>query len=143
MKLFYILKSICITLLLVIAGCEREDQRFFDKFRCEDCYQDKPAMGALNVLLTINDENPYVPLVVYIGMMEDNDIEYVDTSFSKDYWVNVPVDKYYSIAAEYKKGGNTITAVDGSKFKLKYTESNCDKPCYYFSGGYFDLQLRD
>ncbi|MBN1338214.1 MAG: hypothetical protein JXA03_02760 [Bacteroidales bacterium] len=135
-----------LTIIILIAAftaCERDIPGGWTGFDCEKCYHDKPATGPLNAVLTINDENPYVPLVIYIGNMEDNDIEYVDTSWAEEYWVDVPVDKYYTMSAEYKRNGEKVIAVDGDKFKLKHSDNDCDEPCYYFKGGYFDLRLND
>jgi hypothetical protein len=128
---------------IILNGCERDVSTKLGTVNCNECYQYQPDWGPLNVILTINNENPYVPLVIYIGNIEDNNIEYVDTSYSSDYWVDVPVNKYYSITAEYKSGDKTIFAVDGDDFKLKYSESDCDLPCYYYYGGYYDLRLRN
>ena len=129
--------------LIISIGCERDVPTKLGTIDCIDCFQDRPEWGPLNVTLTINNENPFVPLVIYIGNIEDNNIEWIDTSYSADYWVDVPVNKYYSITAEYKSGDKTIFAVDGDDFKLKYTENNCDFPCYYYYGGYYDVQLKN
>lgn len=129
--------------LIVAPACERDVPTKLGTVDCAECYQPKPDWGRLNATLTINAENSFVPLVVYIGNIEDNNIEWIDTSYSTNYWVEVPVDKYYSISAEYKSGDKTIFAVDGDDFKVKYTDSDCDLPCYYFTGGYYDLQLRN
>ena len=135
--------SILIYLLtLFLYGCEREEPASFSSVDCSDCYQDKPEWGPINVLLTINEENPYVPLIIYRGDIENNDIEYIDTSISTNYWVDVPVNKYYSIAAKYLSGEDTIYVVDGDDIKVKYTETDCDLPCYYFKGGYMDARLK-
>ncbi len=132
-----------IQLMIVTICCERDVPPKLTTVDCFDCYQNRPDWGQLNVKLTINDENPMVPIVVYIGNIEDNNIEWIDTSYSDDYWVEVPVNKYYSITAEYKSGDKTILAVDGDEFKIKYTETDCDYPCYYYYGGYYDIQLKD
>lgn len=139
--LLYIL--LIIQLLLISSACERDVPPKLRTVDCIDCFQDRPEWGPLNVKLTINNENKFIPLVIYIGNIEDNNIEWIDTSYSADYWVEVPVNNYYSISAEYKSGDKTIFAVDGDDFKLKYTESNCDQPCYYFYGGYYDNQLKN
>ena len=137
-------KAIYITLiLLVLISCERQEPVDLNTFDCSTCYQDKPELGRLTVSLTINGQNPFVPLVIYRGDFENNDIEHTDTSWSADYWVEVPVDKYYSVTAKYKDGDKTIFAVDGDKLKLKHTSDKCDEPCYYFCGGYIDVRLRN
>jgi len=130
-------------LLIFSISCERDVPSKLAGVDCNDCDNVRPEEGKLLVTLTINDENPYVPLVIYRGNIEDNNIEYVDTSYSTDYWVIVPVDNYYSITAEYKSGDKTIFAVDGDEFKIKYTDTDCSYPCYYFYGGYYDVQLKN
>lgn len=128
--------------MLLIHGCERDVPRLTG-INCAECYQDKPEWGPLNVRLTINDENPFVPMVIYEGYIEDEVVEWVDTSWEADYWVDVPVNKYYSVSAKYLQDGDTIYVIDGDRLKLKHTTEECDEPCYYFKGGYFDLQLKD
>jgi len=131
-----------IVILLLIA-CERKETTDLGEFDCSECYQDKPEWGSLIVYVTLNDENPSVPLVVYIGDMEEGNIDWYDTATSKEYYVPVKPDDYYSVVAKYKRGDQTVLAVDGDKFKLKYSENQCDAPCYYFKGGYIDVRLRD
>ncbi|OQX81036.1 MAG: hypothetical protein B6D61_01185 [Bacteroidetes bacterium 4484_249] len=134
---------IILIFLLVNTSCERHEPSDLNTFDCSTCYQDRPEMGRLTVALSINSENPFVPLVIYRGNFENNDIEYIDTSWSEDYWVEVPVDKYYSVTAKYKDGNKTVIAVDGDKLELEYTSEDCDLPCYYYKGGYIDVRLRN
>jgi hypothetical protein len=131
-----------ITVFLSLTFCERQEPSD-GSFDCSKCYQDEPAMGPLTIYITINSENQRVPLVIYRGDIESNVIEYVDTSFQSEYWVDVPVDEYYSVKAEYKDGEKTIYAVDGDKLKLKKNATSCDQECFYFDGGYLDVRLRN
>lgn len=130
-------------LILLFSNCEREEPLNSSSINCSECYQDKPEWGPLNVTVTINDQNPFVPLIIYRGNIEDNDIEYIDTTQSTNYWVDVPVNKYYSVAAKYISGEDTIFTVDGDELKMKFAETDCDQPCYYFKGGYIDVRLKD
>lgn len=133
---------ICILSIFAIFNfsCERQppDDSGFD---CENCYQDKPEIGSLLVNVTINEENQFVPITIYIGNIEDNNIEHIDTTWVVDYWVDVPVDKYYSVTAKYKSGDNTIIVVDGDNFKLKKNTRDCDEDCWYYKGGLYDIRL--
>jgi hypothetical protein len=129
-------------ILLIMTQCERNEFSW-EPFDCSTCYQDKPDWGPLQVYVTINDQNPSVPLVIYRGDIEDNDIEYIDTAHSSSYTVEVPVDKYYSVTAEYKDGSRIIFAVDGDKLKLDKNTTDCDEECYYFRGGYIDVRLNN
>jgi hypothetical protein len=133
-------KYIVLHILIFIAGCGDQSIESFD---CSTCYQDKPEWGPLQIIVTINSENTIVYLTIFRGDFEDDDIEYKDSTAFSDYTVDVPVDKYYSVKAEYKVGDKTIYAVDGDKLKVKKNSTSCDQECYYFKGGYIDVRLRN
>lgn len=141
-KTYKLLYLLLILIHMIGTGCEREVPSKLQAVDCYDCFEVRPDSGKLIVTVTINDENPFVPLVIYKGNIDDENFEFVDTTYSEEYWVRVPVNNYYSIAAEYKSGDKTIFAVDGDDFKIKYTDSDCNYPCYYYYGGYYDIQLR-
>ena len=128
--------------LMLLASCERLENVSVPGFDCYYCYQDKPEWVRLNVSVTINSENLYVPITVYIGDIEDNVVDWVDTTYNKNYWVDVRPDRYYSVKATYKDGAKTVFAIDGDKVKLKYNSTDCDAPCYYQAGGYLDVRLK-
>ena len=109
---------------------------------CSDCYQIEPEWGDLFVKLTINDENDFVPLVIYRGNIENDDIEYIDTAYYKEYYLQVPLNKYYSVMAEYISGQDTICAVDGDKIRTKKNYDDCDEECYIVKGGIIDVRLK-
>ncbi len=129
-------------MLIALSGCERKEPLNSGTFDCSTCYQNKPDYGPLQIKVTINAQNPSVPLVVYAGNIEDNDTIYIDTTYSSDYSVDVPVDRYYSVMAEYKDNNKIILAVDGDKLKTDKNTKDCDQECYYYKGGYIDVRLR-
>lgn len=135
----YFLFTLLLFFLIIPSGCEREES--WESFDCATCYQDKPEMGPLQITVTINGQNSSVPLVVFRGDIEDNNVERIDTAYNTDFTIDVPVEKYYSVKAEYRDGNNTIFAVDGDKLKLKTNSTDCDEQCYYFRGGYIDVRL--
>jgi hypothetical protein len=132
-----------IFIMILLTQCERDEPFDLSSFDCSLCYQDKPEYGPLEILVTINSENHAVPIVVYRGDIENNEIEYIDTAYYWDYVVDVPVDEYYSVTAEYKDGSNTIYSVDVDKLKLQFNTKDCDEDCYYYKGGYIDVRLRN
>lgn len=139
------IKNILLSFLaiFIVVSCERNEGVNLDGFDCLECYQQKPEWVKLEATVTINDENPFVALVIYKGNFEDNVIDFIDTTLTSDYWVDVHPDQYYSVKAKYIRGTDTIYAVDGDKVKLKHTDTNCDQPCYYKSGGVIDVRLRN
>jgi len=128
--------------IILLVSCERLENVTIEGFDCFNCYQTRPEWVQLNVSATINSENPWVPLTIYIGNIEDGNIDWIDTTYNSNYWVDVRPDKYYSVKAEYKDGSTTVYTIDGDKIKLKHNTNDCDEPCYYQSGGYIDVRLR-
>jgi hypothetical protein len=142
-KIFKISEILMGMLFFLLYNCQRTEPVDLGEFDCSECYQEKPEWAPLNIKVTINDQNPYVPLVVYIGNIEDGLIDWVDTAFVTDYFVDVHPDRYYSVSAEYRDGEKTIFAVDGDKLTSNHNTNDCDAPCYYFKGGYIDVRLRN
>lgn len=110
---------------------------------CDECYYNEPDSADLIVDITINEENPFVPLVIYKGDVEENVVEFVDTAYGKTYYLYSPVNEYYSIKAKYKKGDKTIYAVDGDKLRTKSVSDVCDTHCYVIKGGILDIRLKE
>lgn len=110
---------------------------------CNDCYSFEPDSADLIVELTINAENPEVPLVFYRGKIEDNVIEWVDTSRVEVLYLYSPVEEYYSVKAFYKTGEETIIAVDGDKLKTREVTESCDYTCWVIRGGRLDVRLKE
>ncbi|MBI4646126.1 MAG: hypothetical protein HY738_05875 [Bacteroidia bacterium] len=133
------MRIILISLVLILSQCEETKDENFD---CSECYQIKPDWGELAIELTINDENDSVPLIIYRGCPEDNDIEYIDTATSKKHYVEVPLNKYYSVEAYYNVGDSRVIALDGDKIKIKKNTTDCDTTCWYFTGGYINVKLK-
>jgi len=138
-KHFYIFLFL---LIVILISCERNTKFSLEKFDCSECYQIKPDSADLSVKVTINSENPWVPLVIYKGKIEDHNIDFIDTAICEDYYLWVKVDEYYSVEAKYKSGNKTIIAVDGDKIKAKKNSNECDEACYWIKGGYVNVRLR-
>ncbi|GAB4325480.1 MAG: hypothetical protein Kow00127_18210 [Bacteroidales bacterium] len=132
-----------LSLTLYWTGCERYEPDEGGMIDCDQCYADKPEWVQLHVRVTLNDLHPFVPLTVYKGNIEEGMVDWVDTAWNSDYWVDVLPDSYYSVKAVYMSDGDTIMAVDGDRVKLLKNTSECDETCYYQSGGYIDVRLRE
>ncbi len=106
-----------------------------------DCELEEPEWGLVYVDVTINDENPKVPLVFYIGNIEENVIEWIDTAYYESYEIEMPLNEYYSVTATYKSGSKAILALDGERFETKKYHI-CDENCWVIRGGEYDLRLK-
>lgn len=137
----YIKISIIIALLVATFSCER--QGFVLSVNCDDCFYPEPDSADLIIKFTINEENPMVPYILYLGDIEDNKIDYIDTAYSDEILLYSKIDVDYSVKAFYKKGTQTIIAVDGNKLKTSRQNDVCDYDCWIIKGGILDLTLKD
>ena len=132
---------IVIFLLVLAFSCE-QDPFVFD-VNCDECFFYEPDSADLIVDLTINEENPYVPLVFYRGEIEEENIEWIDTAYSETLYLYSPVGENYSIKAFYKSGTQTIIAVDGDKMTTSRVSDVCDYDCWVVRGGILDVRLKE
>jgi hypothetical protein len=130
----------CFLLLIMIIGLTGcKDALFVD---CNSCAIDEPVDGEINISLTINDLNQSVPITVYNGKFEYNNIYYTDTVKTSSLVVIYPVNQYFSVTAKYKSGTKTIIAVSGGELKTKKNSGSCQNDCWTISNGDIDVKLR-
>lgn len=102
------------------------------------CDTVEPTDAQIFVKLTINDENPFVPLEVYTGNASDSVLYLRDTAYNDISWF-LPVRQRYSVVAKYRQGNRTVLAVDGGR--IGFTRfTNCGETCYTTDD--LDLNLR-
>ncbi len=106
-----------------------------------ECNTAEPFEGRLYIKLTKNSENTSVPITIYSGKFEDNNIFLRDTVTKDNYDTLLPVGNYYSVAAEYKKGSSKIIAVDGGKI-LKSKTNTCDSVCWTVTTAKVNVRLK-
>ncbi|MCF8224871.1 MAG: hypothetical protein K9J30_03215 [Bacteroidales bacterium] len=125
---------------LNFSSCEQEDLNFY--IDCDYCLDSIPLFDTLYVSVTINEENPFVPLVFYIGDTEEGNEDRIDTASHENFWLVSEVGVKYSVKATYKKGDETVFAIDGDKISVVDGEGECYPPCYYVRGGTLDVRLK-
>lgn len=140
MKVNSHIKALIVLVLLTLAGsCDEFLGLTVD---CDDCWGFKPDSADLLIYLTIDQDHPEVPIVIYRGNFEDGEVDFVDTARASTYTLYSAVDQYYSVTAEYKVDGKTIIAVDGDVMKAKDASSSCEFECWIITDGKFSLQLK-
>lgn len=105
------------------------------------CNTVEPSSAYIYVNLTINSENPYVPLAVYAGNASDSNLYFRDTVTASTSY-SMPIGERYSVVAKYRQRGNTVYAVDGGKTQLEST-TNCNETCYDTDDLTLNLKLID
>lgn len=140
MKVNSHIKALIVLVLLTLAGsCDEYLGLTVD---CDDCWGFKPDSADLLIYLTIDQDHPEVPIVIYRGNFEDGEVDFLDTARASTYTLYSAVDQYYSVTAEYKVDGKTIIAVDGDVMKAKDASSSCEFECWIITDGEFSLQLK-
>jgi len=140
MKVNSHIKALIVLVLLTLAGsCDEYLGLTVD---CDDCWGFKPDSADLLIHLTVDQDHPEVPIVIYRGNFEDGEVDFVDTARASTYTLYSAVDQYYSVTAEYKVDGKTIIAVDGDVMKAKDASSSCEFECWIITDGKFSLQLK-
>lgn len=125
--------------ILLISGCWTDDD-----MDCEtsfSCVTIPPEFGDLTIKVTIDAENPVVPVTIFLGNFEDGDTIYHEDLTSESRTFEVWVDEKYSATAIYQQGGNTIRAIDGDRVVLK-SEEDCYETCYTVNDGNINLRLK-
>jgi hypothetical protein len=144
MKKINILSKALLAMILVLAikmtGCEQEDLDFY--IDCDFCLETVPDSADLIVTVTINAENPYVPLTFYKGDYEQGVVDYRDTARTEELFLFSEVGTDYAVMATYQQDGKTIYVVDGDRMRVVNGEGECYPPCYYIRGGTLDLSLK-
>jgi hypothetical protein len=113
---------------------------------CDDCAEfctdPKPDYADVAVKVTIDDENPTVPIVVYYGYVEEGDVFFTDTLSETKTIYEFDTEERYAIKASYVKGDQTIFAIDGGLLTVR-RNNDCDDPCFDIKNDVFDLILID
>jgi len=126
---FFILLAICFS-------CE--DRGWITN--CSDCTADEPREGYLVIKLNRN-ESP-VMVSVYQGEVEDSVLYAFAEITGIKYSPGVTLNKKYTVTARYNIGNKTYVAVDSAIPKVRYTEDQCEEPCYFVYDRVIDLQLK-
>lgn len=124
-------------LLLPGVGCDRP---LF--INCDECYTEEPTDAELQVKVTINSENPVVPLTIYEGTFDTGEEIARDTATTESFYIFVKTKKLYTAVAEYRKNGKIIKVVNGHKIKTYLDSESCDSPCYVVTGTTLDARLK-
>lgn len=133
-------------LLLGLLSCG--DEYFLDDVDCSECYVPKPEYGPVTITLSRNAENDSIPIKIFKGKYEETFLEdfsaavIIDTVAKSTYTVDLEVNEYYSVAAEYVRNGKKVVVVDGDRLKLYKVSDKCDEVCWIFRGGNIDATLK-
>lgn len=94
---------------------------------CESC--DCPAFteGTVKLNLTINDENSKIPIQIFKGNIENGELLVTDTISENTASFVFPAPGSYSATAIYKRGNETVLAINGGRLTVTTDECDCDQ----------------
>ncbi|MDD2550244.1 MAG: hypothetical protein PHD00_09150 [Bacteroidales bacterium] len=116
-----------VLLLLIISGCDKKS----------DCFKYKPKSHNVFTKITINEENQTVPVTVYIGPMEDNNVRYEKDLHKHVKHLTLDTDTYFTIVAHYKLNGKTYRVINGVTLSVSQSGS-----CFYVENIVVDLRFK-
>lgn len=131
---------IFIIFISVLIPYSCEDSTFI--VDCDKCYEALSLDINLELKITIDASNQYVPITLYRGKVENGEIILEDTTSLTSYYKSLEAGHYYSAVARYTHNGRVIYAVDGRELKIKLERSACDEACYTIHGSVLDLRIK-
>ena len=143
---FIFIFSVLLSGIWLLSGCDELMDDENDDSDCDpkplDCHETKYSHGYLNINLTINGKNNSVPIRIFRGDFDNNDL-LLDTIVTVNtFSYRLPTEEYYSVVARYiQNDGDTVLAVDADDIEND-RESYCDGDCYKLDNGSIDLKLR-
>lgn len=137
------IKSTLIILMMVFltSSCEKQ---MLVIVKCGDCTVEEPVSARINIRLS---EDPLLFDIVSINLYEgDNTDGQLINSFTINSGAishfNVALNRTYTLEAIYRTSTRTYRVYDSARPLVKYSESDCDDPCYYLYNNNVDLRLK-
>jgi hypothetical protein len=122
-------------LISVLFSCE--EIIFVD---CTECISEEPNEALLEIKIEENQQGARI--TIYQGNLEGNIILRQFNTYSKVAYQEVPLNKSYTLTAEYARGEIIHVAVNSVQPRVKYEEEKCSEPCYYTYDIKVDLRLK-
>lgn len=124
--------------LALLMSCE--DRGFFAD--CSNCSEDEPENATLNIKTSVYPTGIAVVVNIYEGNLEDNILYKTVSSLSGSMTASVSLNKKYTLTAEYFLSPDHYFTVNSVTPRVKYTDDECDNPCYFVYDNDVNLRLR-
>jgi hypothetical protein len=126
---------------LMLIGCSSDEDEELP-YPPVDCLSSKPQNGYVNIDITINAQNPSVPVDVYEGPIEAGQLVQRDTVSVRQFSYQLPVDRSYSVTARYLVGPDTVLAIDAGKIETEEKEYRNSVYCWEVDDADVDVRLK-
>jgi hypothetical protein len=123
--------------IVTIVSCSKYGGQ--DCVPSDDCYPYEIDSGYVTINVTYNNGGAGVPVALYEGYVEDNNLIWYDTVYEESFSFWLPTRKRYAAEAYYKVGGPVTVALDGKKLK-EDSYVDCGETCYEVNEIFLDLK---
>ena len=130
---------IIIVIIIAFHSCSAEN---LIEFNCEECYIDKPLYTTAQANLTINHENQEIPITIYRGSPDSNEIVFSDTITDKTLWIDIENQVEYTFVARYTRNGRTHYVTNTLKTRVDFYPESCSDPCYFVTNKMVNLRVK-
>lgn len=131
-----------VLMMLFTLSCE---DQIFPIVDCTNCLFEEPSSAQISVKVISSARMPLFTSIT-INVYEGDDV-----TGEKIYWytptdetttVNVALNRTYTIEAVYTQTYQTYKAIDSAKPTVKYTESECEEPCWIVYNNRVNVRLK-
>jgi hypothetical protein len=108
---------------------------------CSKCKNDEPVNAEIEIKLSTFNSPTHIK--IYEGNLEDSILYSSLSTYESSATIALPLNKKFTFTARYyQAGGNYYYAVNSTIAHVKYTEDQCDNPCYYIYDNTVNLKLK-
>jgi hypothetical protein len=119
------------------------DDQIFPLVDCNNYLSDEPSSATIKVQAFGRMQYYELTIVnVYEGTDTLGDLVYSYRPATETTYVDVALNRTYTFVATYQSSYKTYKAVDSATPRVKYTESECDEPCWYMYNNKVNLQIK-
>jgi len=132
---------VIVMLALLTASCEKQ---MLVLVKCSECTTEEPATA--QITLRLSEEYVIfnvVTLNIYEGDNTDGQLVISLTGTAgSGRKIDVSLNRTYTLEAIYSINSRTYRVIDSARPQVKYSESDCDEPCYFIYNNTADLRLK-
>ena len=119
---------------------EEDDEEYSEP---EDCLEQEPDFGTLTVHITVTGQSTKIPITLYLGNIEENNILIVDSVAVEEISYELPVNEHYSVTALYLSDQDTVLAIGSDRIAtFEKTTEYCLEACWGVTDGDVNVRLR-
>jgi hypothetical protein len=124
--------------LMIVFSC----RDFLTIVNCSDCTSDEPPTAKVVMNFSPNYYN--INVNIYDGNLEDSILYWSISSSSTQLSTSLPLNKTYSISAQYNTvGGSTYFVINSITPRVRYVTDQCNEPCYVVYDNTVNLRLKN